>query len=60
MLGYNIGTMKRYNVYFSEKQLEQLTSVAQDTGIKIAEHIRRAIDEYLERLKRRRRSESLK
>ena len=44
---YNIRAMKRYNVYLSAKQLQALEALANATDIKIAEHIRRAIDTYL-------------
>lgn len=41
--------MKRKNVHLSERQLERLTKLAKNTDIKMSEHIRRAIDEYLEK-----------
>lgn len=39
--------MKRHNVYLAEQQLEGLAKLAERTGIKTAEHIRRALDAYL-------------
>lgn len=39
--------MKRTNVHLSEKQLEALKALQEETGITTAEHIRRAIDAYL-------------
>lgn len=41
--------MIRTNVHLSDKQLDQLRALSSDTGLTVAEHIRRAIDEYLER-----------
>ena len=44
---YNL-CMVRYNFLITEKQLEALRNLAQN-GLSVSEHIRRAIDEYLER-----------
>jgi len=41
--------MIRINVYVTEKELAALRKLADDTGLPFSEHIRRAIDEYLER-----------
>lgn len=41
--------MKRTNVHLSKQQLERLNALSDDTGLTVAEHIRRAIDEYLEK-----------
>ena len=41
------GSMKRTNVYLSEKQLERLHVRAQREGVAIAELIRRAVDTFL-------------
>ena len=40
--------MIRTNIHLTEKQLEALRKLSEDTGLTVAEHIRRAIDEYLE------------
>ena len=39
--------MKRTNIHFSERQLEQLKSLSAQTGLTVAELVRRAIDAYL-------------
>ena len=44
--------MKRLNLYITIKQYEALRKLAQN-GLKVSEHIRRAIDEYLERQDKR-------
>lgn len=41
------GSMKRTNVYLTEKQLERLHVRAEREGVAIAELIRRAIDTFL-------------
>lgn len=43
--------MKRINIYLSEQQVKFLKKLAQQTDIKVAEHIRRAIDQYLKDIK---------
>lgn len=40
--------MKRTNIHLSEPQLAALKALQVATGITTAEHIRRAIDAYLE------------
>jgi predicted DNA-binding protein len=40
--------MKRVNIHLSDKQIEALKALAKSTGLKVAEHVRRAIDKYLE------------
>ncbi len=39
--------MKRYNFYFPEQQIENLRKISKDTGISMAELIRRAIDNLI-------------
>ena len=39
--------MKRYNFYFPEQQIETLRKISKDTGISMAELIRRAIDNLI-------------
>lgn len=45
--------MKRTNIYLTDKQHSQLVNIVKSDGIKLSEIIRRAIDEYLERIRRR-------
>jgi hypothetical protein len=45
--------MKKTSIYFTDKQHQALKQVSLADGIKIAELVRRAIDEYLAKLKRR-------
>ena len=40
-------SMKKKNSYFSEQQLIKLDRLASETGITVAEHLRRAVDCYL-------------
>jgi hypothetical protein len=42
--------MKRTNMYFPQPMFKRLAELAKRTGISIAEHVRRAVDEYLKRL----------
>ena len=44
-----IPKMRRFQVFLSET--ERLRKLGEETGLSVAEHIRRAIDEYLRRLK---------
>ena len=46
-----ISCMKRINIHLTKQQIERLKNLAIETGLKIAELIRRAIDEYLEKTK---------
>lgn len=43
--------MKRITLYITIKQFEILKQFAKD-GIKVSEHIRRAIDEYINKLRK--------
>lgn len=36
-------------MYFPEQMFKRLLALAKRTGISIAEHVRRAVDEYLKR-----------
>lgn len=49
--------MKRTSLFLSTKQLEQLRALAQETGLPIAELVRRALDEYIERQKAKKEQE---
>ena len=42
--------MKRTNIHLSDNQLEKLEKIRKDTGLSVAEHVRRAIDDYLKKL----------
>jgi predicted DNA-binding protein len=42
--------MKRRNFYLTKQQIEALRALAEQTGLKVSEHIRRAIDSYLDRV----------
>jgi Arc/MetJ-type ribon-helix-helix transcriptional regulator len=43
--------MKRTHVFLPQPAINQLQALAEKTGLSISELIRRAIDEYLERLR---------
>lgn len=40
-------TMKRKNIHLTERQIEELQRLSVATGLKSAEIVRRAIDDYL-------------
>ena len=42
-------TMKRFNFYLTENQINQLKTLSKKTGLKKSELVRRAIDDYLEK-----------
>jgi hypothetical protein len=44
--------MKRTNIYLTERQLAALRAKAGESGLSVAEHVRRAVDEYLARKKK--------
>jgi len=48
---YIILTMKRVNYHLTEEQIGRLQSLSGKTGLTVAEIIRRAVDEYLDRRK---------
>lgn len=39
--------MLRTNMYFTVPQMDKLAALSVSTGLSIAEHVRRAVDEYL-------------
>ena len=41
--------MKRKNILITEPQQQALERLARETGMTVSEHIRLAVDEYLER-----------
>jgi predicted transcriptional regulator len=43
--------MKRTNIYLSEPSVGKLQELAKQTGLSVAELIRRAIDEFLKKQK---------
>lgn len=43
--------MERHHHYLTEKQLAALRTLAQRTGLSVAEIIRRAVDDYLRKQK---------
>ena len=40
--------MKRTNFYLANKQIDNLKSFSQETDLSVSEHVRRAVDLYLE------------
>jgi predicted DNA-binding protein len=43
--------MKRVAMFFSESQRQRLRALSQKTGLSVSEIVRRAVDEFLERMK---------
>jgi len=43
--------MKRINHHLTEKQIKKLKTISKKSGLSASELIRRALDEYLDRLK---------
>ncbi len=54
---YIIQTMKRVNYHLTEEQIKRLQSLGEKTGLSVAEIIRRAVDEYLDRKEKKMREE---
>ena len=50
---YNIQTMKRVNYHLTDLQIIRLQGLSTKTGLAVAEIIRRAVDEYLDRKERK-------
>ena len=44
-------TMKRINFYLSLQQVSKLKELARAMGLSVSEHVRRAIDAYLEKVR---------
>jgi predicted DNA-binding protein len=57
---YTILIMKRVNYHLTEEQISRLQSLSGDTGLTVAEIIRRAVDEYLDRKEKKLREEGAK
>ena len=45
--------MKTRTFYLTDRQIKALESLVKDTDMAMAEHVRRAIDDYLKKLKRK-------
>ena len=45
--------MKRVNYHLAEEQIKRLQGLGEKTGLSVAEIIRRAVDEYLDRKERK-------
>lgn len=43
--------MKRHNFFYPEQLIEELRKLSKETGLPMSELIRRAISEFLERMK---------
>ena len=43
--------MKRFNYFYTAKQIEELKKLSTETGLSVSELIRRAIDEYTQKKK---------
>ena len=41
--------LTRINFYLTKAQIKRLKGLSQNTGLPVSEHVRRAIDEYLEK-----------
>lgn len=46
-------SLKRTNINLGSKQHSELMQLSHETGLHVSDHIRRAVDEYLDRQKRR-------
>ena len=46
-------TMKRMNFYLADLQIKRLRALSKKTGLPLSDILRRAIDEYWERLEKR-------
>ncbi|MFC0170788.1 ribbon-helix-helix domain-containing protein [Pseudoduganella danionis] len=44
-----MNTKTRMNVYLDDTQREKLAELHKETGAPVAEHVRRAVDNYLEK-----------
>ena len=48
-----IRNMKRVNLYLSEFQLKEINKVLKKIGLNKSEFVRRAIDEYVDKMKKK-------
>ena len=53
-----IRTMKRVTYHLTEGQINRLQGLAQKTGLSVAEIIRRAVDDYLDKKEKKMREEA--
>jgi hypothetical protein len=44
--------MKTKTFYLADRQIKELSRLVKESGISMAEHVRRAIDDYLKKLER--------
>ena len=44
--------MQRKNIRLPDPQIEELTKMSEEKGVKLPELVRRAVDEYIEKWKR--------
>jgi predicted DNA-binding protein len=44
---------RRLMVTLTEEQIQELAGLSEDTGASMAEHVRRAIDQYIDQKKKR-------
>lgn len=42
-------SMRRTNMYFTTPQMDKLSRLSDETGLSVAELVRRAVDDYLKR-----------
>ena len=50
---YKVHTMKRVDYHLTEEEITRLQTFSNKTGLSVAEVIRRAVDDYLDRKERR-------
>lgn len=46
--------MERISLFLTEKQIERLKRLSEESGLPVAELIRRAVDEYLDKVSQKR------
>lgn len=44
-----LSTMKKYNLYLSENQIESLEKISRERDISVSEIVRRALDDFIEK-----------
>jgi len=47
----------RTNIFLTRAELQKLRTLSKKTGAPVAEHVRRAVDEYLEKYEEKRKKE---
>ncbi len=53
--GESVITKIRTNIFLTETELKKLRALSKKNGAPVAEHVRRAVDEYLERVEKKER-----